>query len=419
MTHRQSDRDPTYTRWVHNQHPKHITFPAHDRSVVTCLIFTHGRIISASDNHSIHVYDPITGNLIHSLDGHKGGVWSIAATKNTLVSGSTDQTVRVWDLTTGRCTLVFGGHTSTIRCLEIVKPEWIDVENESGTIIREKWPKRPLIVTGSRDHSLRVWSLPRPGDAEYKSTEESEIDPSEVGNPYHRLHLKGHDGAVRALAAQGRTLVSGSYDYTVRVWDIISGTCRWVLEGHTHKVYSVVLDIHRNFACSGSMDGTVRVWDLNTGQNRHTLQGHTSLVGLLGLSPSYLVSAAADATLKVWNPESGELQHTLAVHQGAITCFQHDEDKVLSGSDGALKMWDIREGTQVRDLLTNVTGVWQVVFKGRWCIAASNRDNATVLDVWDFGMEEGDEREDEPPDGIYDDDTDDEDSDQAEGEAMD
>lgn len=54
-------------------------------------------------------------------------------------------------------------------------------------------------------------------------------------NPYHRLHLEGHTLAVRALAARGRTLVSGSYDCTVRIWDIITGACKWVLEGHTQK----------------------------------------------------------------------------------------------------------------------------------------------------------------------------------------
>jgi WD40 repeat protein len=54
-------------------------------------------------------------------------------------------------------------------------------------------------------------------------------------NPFHKLHLEGHEHAVRALAARGRTVVSGSYDTMVRVWDIVTGTCRWVLEGHTQK----------------------------------------------------------------------------------------------------------------------------------------------------------------------------------------
>ncbi|KAF8808980.1 WD40 repeat-like protein [Phlegmacium glaucopus] len=399
----------TRTRWVNNPDPKHVSFPAHGSSVVTCLIFSHGRIISASDDHSIRVYSPVTGELVRSLGGHEGGVWALAACKDTLVSGSTDRTVRIWDLSTGKCTHVFGGHTSTVRCLSIVKPELIDVEHD-GVITKEKWPKRPLIVTGSRDHSLRVWTLPRPGDAEFRcfGPDETEVDLAEVcdadENPYHKLHLEGHDHAVRALAARGRTLVSGSYDCTVRIWDIITGACKWVLAGHTQKVYSVVLDLGRNQACSGSMDGTVRVWNLQTGQCQYALTGHTSLVGLLGLSPSHLVSAAADSTLRIWDPDTGELRHTLAAHTGAITCFQHDEFKVLSGSDGNLKMWNIRDGTVVRDLLTGITGVWQVVFEGRWCVAASNRNDATVLDVWDFGNEDDEDWLGEPPGGLYDED---------------
>ncbi|KIM48636.1 hypothetical protein M413DRAFT_6022 [Hebeloma cylindrosporum] len=247
-------RHLTHTRWVNNPAPKHVSFPAHGSSVVTCLIFSHGRIISASDDHSIHVYSPITGELLRSLQGHDGGVWALAACKDTLVSGSTDRTVRIWDLSTGEC--------------------------------------------------------------------------------------------------------------------------------------------------------------------QHVLAGHTSLVGLLGLSPSYLVSAAADSTLRIWDPDTGEIRHTLAAHTGAITCFQHDEFKVLSGSDGNLKMWNIRDGSVVRDLLTGITGVWQVVFEGRWVVAASNRNDATVLDVWDFGLENDDDWIGEPPGGLYDEDifSDEEDEDEGEGE---
>ena len=54
-------------------------------------------------------------------------------------------------------------------------------------------------------------------------------------NPYHKLHLEGQEQAVRALAARGRTLVSGSYDCTVCIWDIITGEKKWTLVGHTQK----------------------------------------------------------------------------------------------------------------------------------------------------------------------------------------
>lgn len=139
------------------------------------------------------------------------------------------------------------------------------------------------------------------------------------------------------------------------------------------------------------MDGTVRIWSLVDGSPTHTLSGHTSLVGLLSLSATTLVSAAADSTLRIWDPVTGRLLHTLAGHTGAITCFQHDENKVLSGSDGTLKMWDAKDGSVTRDLLTGINGVWQVIFDRRFCIAASNRQEATFLEVWDFA---GDSRRD-------------------------
>jgi len=133
------------------------------------------------------------------------------------------------------------------------------------------------------------------------------------------------------------------------------------------------------------MDETVRVWSVATGQCPHTLIGHTSLVGLLGLSSCHIVSAAADSTLRVWDSATAALQHTLSGQTGAITCFQHDEFKVASGSDGELKLWDVRTGLFIRDLLTDLTAVWQVVFEGQWCVAVINRQDATFLEVWYFG----------------------------------
>ncbi|KAF9032150.1 cell division control protein 4, partial [Hymenopellis radicata] len=383
----------------------HFSLPAHGSSVIICLILYEGHLITASDDHSIQVYSVETGQVLHrhSLTGHcDGGVWSLCVIKDTLVSGSVDRTVRIWDLNTGRCTHVFGAHTSTVRCVVIVKPEWVDVVNEAGVITREKWPKRPVIVTGSRDHSIRVWTVPRPGEPEYRIDLDSTEVPNADENPYHRAHLEGHEGVIRGLAARGRTLVSGSYDHNVRVWDLATGACKHILRAHTQKVYAVVLDPKRHQAYSGSMDGNIRVWDIRTGECRYTLSGHTSLIGLLALSPSYLVSGAADATLRVWNPDTGALECTLAEHTDAITCFQHDDSKVLSGSDGILKLWNIKDGTVMRDLsLSGTTTVRQVAFEGRWCVAATYRGNTPCIDVWDFtgddewiGGSEGVEAED-------------------------
>ncbi|KAI9758843.1 MAG: hypothetical protein M4579_002789 [Chaenotheca gracillima] len=359
--------------------PRHIAFRAHQRHVVTCLQFDTDKILTGSDDTNINVYDTKTGALRARLEGHEGGVWALSYEGNVLVSGSTDRSVRVWDIDQARCTHVFQGHTSTVRCLQILMPSEVGKAADGTPIMA---PKQPLIITGSRDSNLRVWKLPRAGDRSYSEPVQPQPD---TECPYFVRVLTGHIHSVRAIAAHADTLVSGSYDNTVRVWKISTGETVHRLQGHTSKVYSVVLDHQRNRCISGSMDNFVKIWSLDTGTVLYNLEGHTSLVGLLDLSHDRLVSAAADSTLRIWDPENGQCKSTLSAHTGAITCFQHDGQKVISGSDRLLKMWNVKTGECVKDLLTDLSGVWQVCFNERRCVAAVQRNNLTYIEVLDFG----------------------------------
>lgn len=363
--------------WMEDLKPMHLAFRAHQRHVVTCLQFDTDKILTGSDDTNINVYDTQTGALRNRLEGHEGGVWALQYEGNMLVSGSTDRSVRVWDIEKGKCLQIFQGHTSTVRCLVILKPTEI---GRTADGVRIMAPKEPLIITGSRDSSLRIWKLPRPGD---RSIFQSGPSASETDNPYFVRALTGHHHSVRAIAAHGDTLVSGSYDCTVRVWRISTGDTVHRLQGHAQKVYSVVLDHARSRCISGSMDNLVKVWSLDTGACLFNLEGHTSLVGLLDLSHERLVSAAADSTLRIWDPETGQCKSTLSAHTGAITCFQHDGQKVISGSDRTLKMWNVKTGECVKDLLTDLSGVWQVKFNDRRCVAAVQRNNLTYIEVRD------------------------------------
>ncbi|KAL8695145.1 MAG: hypothetical protein Q9218_000313 [Villophora microphyllina] len=359
--------------------PRHIAFRAHQRHVVTCLQFDTDKILTGSDDTNINVYDTQTGALRKKLMGHEGGVWALQYEGDVLVSGSTDRSVRVWDIKQGRCTQVFQGHTSTVRCLQILMPTEVGRTSDGRPIMM---PKQPLIITGSRDSNLRVWKLPRPGEPDYFQAGPA-VDDTDC--PYFVRVLTGHHHSVRAIAAHADTLVSGSYDCTVRVWKISTGEMSFRLAGHTQKVYSVVLDHKRNRCISGSMDNMVKVWSLDTGSVLYNLEGHTSLVGLLDLRQDRLVSAAADSTLRIWEPETGLCKGTLKAHTGAITCFQHDGQKVISGSDRTLKMWNVSTGKFVKDLLTDLSGVWQVNFNERRCVAAVQRNGLTYIEVLDFG----------------------------------
>ncbi|KAI8891784.1 WD40-repeat-containing domain protein, partial [Globomyces pollinis-pini] len=265
----------TRQNWFLGRYRK-ISFIAQETYVVTALHYNGENIMYASDAGTIHIYNATRGELVRTLEGHEGGVWALQYWQNILVSGSTDRTVRVWNMDTGRCTHVFDGHTSTVRCLLIMIPTL----NESNGKME---PSIPLIVTGSRDATLRVWKLPDPNS-------DDTWTPEDGTNPYFLHLLSGHTNSVRAIAGAGNTLVSGSYDTTVRVWNLLTGECSFVFQGHREKVYSVGYSPELNRAASGSMDSTVKVWCTLTGELLFTLEGHTSLVGLLELTPKYLIS---------------------------------------------------------------------------------------------------------------------------------
>ena len=81
--------------------------------------------------------------------------------------------------------------------------------------------------------------------------------------------LKGHSDAVLSVAysADGKKIVSGSKDKSIRVWDAETGKIIIdPLKGHTDSVLSVSLSRDGKKIVSGSDDKTVRVWDAETGK---------------------------------------------------------------------------------------------------------------------------------------------------------
>ena len=87
--------------------------------------------------------------------------------------------------------------------------------------------------------------------------------------------------------------------------------------------------------------------------------------------------------------------HRLAAHDNSVTSLQFDDSRIVSGgSDGRVKIWDLRSGTLIRELSQPAEAVWRVAFEDERSVVLASRHGRTVMELWDFAPP-GDDDEDE------------------------
>jgi WD40 repeat protein len=109
-------------------------------------------------------------------------------------------------------------------------------------------------------------------------------------------------------------LASSSRDKTVRIWNLTTNTCKFILAGHTYWVVGLK-QITPSILASGSEDKTIKLWDTTTGQLIRTLTGHTDdiyySVDLINNGQTLVSGSYGDGTIKLWNWSTGECLSTI------------------------------------------------------------------------------------------------------------
>ncbi len=178
--------------------------------------------------------------------------------------------------------------------------------------------------------------------------------------------LRGHTNAVRclALSGDGRTLVSGSDDLTVKVWDIGTGSVRATLRGHKRSIQFVAVTPDGRTVASADSHGVIRLWDALTGRERQRLTGPNEGVFqfLISTDGTTLATAMNDDHVLLWELASGRRQASLDYFTDRCWSL------AISPSATLLAWGDRKEGKRLR--------LFEVPSGKEWPLPVDDRDVA-------------------------------------------
>jgi guanine nucleotide-binding protein subunit beta-2-like 1 protein len=232
-----------------------------------------------------------------------------------------------------------------------------------------------MLLSASRDKSIILWNLCRE-DGKYGVA---------------RKRMNGHSHYVQdvAISSDGQFALSGSWDGTLRLWDLNTGTTTRRFIGHTKDVLSVAFSADNRQIVSGSRDKSINLWNtMGVCKSSITDDGHKEWVSCVRFSPNLntplIVSAGWDKIVKVWNLNHCKLRTNLIGHTGYVNTVTVSPDGSLcasGGKDGTAMLWDLNEGRHLSSLDAGDI-IHALVFSPirYWLCAAT----ASSIKIWDL-----------------------------------
>jgi F-box/WD-40 domain protein MET30 len=222
--------------------------------------------------------------------------------------------------------------------------------------------KRPCTNTEStRDQLATYFDQPkkRPWKEVYK--DRFKVGTNWKYGRYSTKIFKGHTNGVMCLQFDDQILVTGSYDATVKIWDIKTGQEIRTLVGHTQGIRCLQFDDSK--LITGSLDNSIKVWNWRTGQLIKTLHVHTNGVIGLHMADKLLASGSSDNTIMVHDFKSFS-RIRLQGHTDWVNSVKLDPPSrtLLSASDDmTVKLWDLDTHKCIRTYEGHVGQVQQVL----------------------------------------------------------
>ena len=402
---------------------------------VNCLCFSpDGRTLaSGSDDYTVRLWNVSSMQCLHILQEHTERVHTLTFSPDSclLASGSEDQTVKLWDTNTGQSLRNFTGNSNWILAVAFVQLKRTRQDDSSAGFDSEisvrlsahAEVRTAVLQRGTSGQGDQGQGLPNPtreqdrneakdfGDTFDALAQDSQRDIStwsaiasssddqniklwDINTGQCFLIFQGHTDSVWAAAfsPDGQILASSSDDQTIKLWQVSTGNCHKTLSGINSQVCSLAFSPDGQILASGNVKQTVHLWNANTGQAWRTLRGNSYQVWSVAFSPvvQILASGSDDQTVRLWDLSTGRVWKTLSGHLDWVlsVAFSPDGRLLASGSyDQTVKLWDIQTGECLKTWRGHTGRVQAVTFSPNGRLLAST-SNDQMVKLWSVSTEE-------------------------------
>ncbi|KAG8484168.1 hypothetical protein CXB51_022902 [Gossypium anomalum] len=295
------------------------TLQGHTRTI-RAISSDRGKVVSGSDDLSVIVWDKQTTQLLEELKGHDAQVSCVRMLSGERVlTAAHDGTVKMWDVRTDTCVATVGRCSSAVLCMEY--------DDTTG-----------ILAAAGRDAVANIWDI-------------------RAGRQMHKL--LGHTKWIRSIRMVGDTLITGSDDWTARVWTVSRGTCDAVLACHAGPLLCVEYSASDKGIITGSTDGLLRFWE-NDEEGIKCVKNvtiHTAPILSINAGEQWLGVGAADNSMSLFQrpqerlgvPNTGskmsgwQLYRTPQKTNAVVRCVVSDLERkriCSGGRNGVLRLWE-------------------------------------------------------------------------------